>query len=317
MRKSSPPVSIIIPCKKIDMYVKECIEHCKRLDYKNYEILILPDHHSKELNGVKVIPTGAVVPGAKRNLGVANSKGEICAFIDSDAYPRRDWLKNAIKYFSHSDIKAIGGPGVTPEEDDYMQKASGFVLSSFLVGSLRRRYSSNEIYKSDDVHSCNFIVKREIMEKAKWNEKYWPGEDTLLSLELGRFGVKMLEAKDVLVYHHRRPLFKAHLKQISKFGLHRGFFFKKFPENSRKLTYMLPSLMVLYIIAMSTASLVNSFMMEIFMASLGIYLLITLIGALHAKEPKLIILTWVGIILTHLIYGAFYLLGLSKRSLER
>jgi len=82
MGEPEPPVSVIIPCRRIDVYAKECIAHCKRLDYRNCEIIILPDDESKELDGVKVVQTGPITPGAKRNIGMANSNSEICAFID-------------------------------------------------------------------------------------------------------------------------------------------------------------------------------------------------------------------------------------------
>ena len=146
---------------------------------------MLPDFMSKEVDGVKVIPTGPVTPGAKRNIGVDNASGEICAFIDSDAYPDEDWLSNAVKYFEDPEVAAVGGPGLTPHEDSFMQKASGYVLSSFMVGNLSRRYKSVGAFESDDIHSCNFIARRSVLvEVGGWNEKYWPGEDTLLCLEI-------------------------------------------------------------------------------------------------------------------------------------
>ena len=131
MKDNSPFVSIIVPCKEIDVYIKECLGHCKHLDYEDYEIIVLPDDTSERLSDVKVVPTGSVTPGAKRNIGVANSSGEICAFIDSDAYPRLDWLRNAVKYFRDPVVGAVGGPGLTPENDSLRQKAGGYVTSSW------------------------------------------------------------------------------------------------------------------------------------------------------------------------------------------
>ncbi len=94
---SKPLVSIIIPCKEVDEYTRECIEVCRQLDYSNFEIILLPDNSTQAIDDVKVIVTGPVAPGVKRNLGVKNSNGEFCAFIDNDAYPRSDWLTNALK----------------------------------------------------------------------------------------------------------------------------------------------------------------------------------------------------------------------------
>ena len=82
--------SIIIPCNEIDSYVMECVHFCKQLNYKSYEIILLPDDISTEIENVNVISTGPITPGAKRNIGIANSSGALCAFLDSDAYPRED-----------------------------------------------------------------------------------------------------------------------------------------------------------------------------------------------------------------------------------
>lgn len=204
-----PPVSIIIPCKDIDKFTKDCVNSCKQLNYEEYEIILLPDNASERMDGVRLISTGPVTPGAKRNIGVSNSLGEICAFIDSDAYPRNDWLSNAVEYFKGPQIAAVGGPGLTPEEDSFMQKASGFVLSSHMVGNLSKRYKSEHVLESDDIHSCNLLMRKSILVKiGGWSEKYWPGEDTLICRAINGLGKKLIEAPDVVVYHHRRPLFR-------------------------------------------------------------------------------------------------------------
>ena len=98
----SPEVSVIVPCRAIDRYTEECVEKClNNPDYKNVEIIVLPDKKDNpgiKDNRVKIIPTGEKTPGAKRNIGIENSHGNIVAFIDSDAYPEGDWLKNAMGY---------------------------------------------------------------------------------------------------------------------------------------------------------------------------------------------------------------------------
>jgi cellulose synthase/poly-beta-1,6-N-acetylglucosamine synthase-like glycosyltransferase len=288
-----------------------------KLDYPDYEILVLPDSGPKlSPSGVKVIPTGPVTPGAKRNIGIANSSGEICAFIDSDAYPREDWLKNAVKYLNSSGTSAVGGPGITPNEDSDMQKAGGQVLSSFMVGGMAERYKVKAARESDDIHSCNFVVEKSaVLEAGGWNEKYWPGEDTLLCLKLKKIGKSMIESPDVVVYHHRKPLFKQHLKQVSNFGLHRGFFAKRFPETSRRFTYFLSSLFISFLIVGGIVSLVYPTFRWVFGIILLLYVFLTLAAALPSR--KLLLQVWLGIVATHIVYGAFFLLGLVKKELTR
>lgn len=316
---SKPSVSIIIPCKNIDAYTSECVEKCKQLDYESFEIILLPDSENEQIEGVKTIVTGPVSPGAKRNMGVKNSNAEFCAFIDNDAYPRSDWLTNALKYFEDLTVGGVGGPGLTPEADGFMQKAGGYVLSSFMVGSLSSRYKTKNCFESNDIHSCNFIAIKAAVEKAGgWNEKYWPGEDTLMCLAIKKIGKKLLESSDIVVYHHRRSLFKQHLRQHSRFGEHRGFFVKKYPENSVKLTYFLPSLLVITLVIGSFLSLIIPSFVYVFLFGISVYLIASLVAAaLQTKNFTLAFTVWLGIIVTHLVYGLYFLSGLAKDDLKR
>jgi cellulose synthase/poly-beta-1,6-N-acetylglucosamine synthase-like glycosyltransferase len=163
------------------------------------------------------------------------------------------------------------------------------------------------------------VARKSIVEEAGgWNEKYWPGEDTLICLAIKKLGKELIESCDVVVYHHRRALFRPHLKQVSRFGEHRGFFVKKFPENSVKLTYFFPSLLVVCLAAGIALSLVFRFFAYFMFFSTVVYLALSLIAAgLQVRNVKLLFLVWIGIIATHIIYGSFFLSGLIKRDLKR
>lgn len=318
----NPKISIIIPCKDIDALTLECIDKCSELDYDNFEIIVLPDYEYTLTSNIRLIATGEVSPGKKRNIGVKNSDGELLAFIDSDAYPRKDWLKNAVKYFIDPEIAAVGGPGVTPETDSIMQKAGGYILSSFMVGGLADRYNTGKSRISDDIHSCNFIARRSILEDmGGWDEKYWPGEDTLICLGIKRIGKKMIEAPDVIVFHHRRPLFKKHLMQISRFGLHRGFFAKQFPETSLRLNYFFPSMFVIFLISGVIFPFFDSSIRVLYVLIFSIYLFaalgVSLIATAYGKNLLFLPLIFLGTIATHIIYGIYFILGLASRELER
>lgn len=318
----NPLISIIIPCKDIDQQASECILKCKELDYDNFEIIVLPDHEHSILPQVKIVATGEVSPGKKRNIGEKNSTGEFLAFIDSDAYPRKDWLKNAVIYFSDPEVAAVGGPGVTPDSDPILQKVGGFILSSFMVGGIANRYGSAKSRESDDIHSCNFIARRKVLEEiGGWNEKYWPGEDTLVCLGIKKLNKKIIEVSDVVVYHHRRPLFARHLQQVSRFGQHRGFFAKRFPETSLRLNYFIPSLFVLFLAAGIVVPFMHSSIQFFYIFLLSIYLLagiaVSLNAATAGKDIRYLPLVFAGIITTHIVYGVHFIGGLAARELER
>ena len=160
-------VSIIIPVKEINDYIRQAMKYYANLEYDDYEILIFPDHMSdEEFSHTRIIPSGEVGPADKRDMALQYAKGEIFAFIDDDAYPGKDWLKNAVAYFEDPEIGAVGGPAVTAPDDDIWQQASGKIYESFLCsGGYTYRYLPKEEREVDDLPSVNLIVRRNIFEQ--------------------------------------------------------------------------------------------------------------------------------------------------------
>ena len=63
-------VSIIVPFKKFNSFVGDCVQYCNNLDYSNYEIILLPDEDEKlQFSNVIIHPTGDIGPSEKRNIG--------------------------------------------------------------------------------------------------------------------------------------------------------------------------------------------------------------------------------------------------------
>ncbi len=313
---AQPRVSIIIPCRTVDDLAKNCVAKCKLLDYQNFEIILLPDSTSS-LEGVNVIPTGQVSPGKKRNVGNSVASGEVFAYIDADAYPRPDWLSNAVNYLGRGGVGAVGGPGLTPPDDSSFAQAQGAILSSFLVsGKISSRYRRSEAEESDDIHSVNFVAWRKVIEAVGgWNEQYWPGEDTLICLEIRKAGYKQLLAPDVVVFHRRRPTWRGYLNQIRNYGIHRGYFAKSFPENSLRLEYFFPSLLIISLVIGIAVSLVFPLFWYVILAGVLCYVVILL--AVSLQSTKNISKILVGVPLTHLAYGEGFIQGLASRKLSR
>ncbi|MBI5228636.1 glycosyltransferase [Candidatus Micrarchaeota archaeon] len=318
-----PFFSIVIPLKEPNDYLKEAVEHCLQLDYKDYEILVLPNQPAK-IKGVRVVPTYTkILPAEKRDIALRHAKGDVLAFLDDDAFPRKDWLKNAAKYFSDSDVAAIGGPALTPPSDSLFQKAGGYVLGSRMGGgSYTYRYLPEEKREVDDYPTVNLFVRKSVFKKiGGFDTKYWPGEDTKLCLDIVGLGKKIVYAPDVVVYHHRRPLFIPHLKQIGDYGLHRGFFAKKFPKTSFRFSYFLPSLFLLGLVAGPFLSLLCPFLWLPYAAVVLIYSLAALfyavLSGVQENSFSITPLVFLGIILTHLVYGFGFLKGLASSDLKR
>lgn len=309
--------SIIVPFKQENEYLRECVNHCLDLDYNDYELLLLPDGYCSIVHErVRVLPTGAVGPAEKRDIGMKEARGDVLAFIDDDAYPRKDWLKNSAPLFS-DEVAAVCGPGVTPPSDGLLQKASGHVFSSRIGGgNMTYRYIPGQIREVDDYPSCNFLITRDVMVSlGGFDTHYWPGEDTKLCLDLTKkLKKKIMYSPDVLVYHHRRDLFGPHLKQIRRYAVYRGFFVKKFPETSFRLGYFIPSLFTFGLLFGWSTFFMNGIIFHLYLLAVGIYFvavfLTASVSALQDNNAKLFALVFAGIIATHILYGVDFVKGL-------
>lgn len=320
-------VSIIIPCKSLNSYVKECVSKCLEIDYPSYEILILPDYDKNEerplIKNVHIIPTGHITPLRKRFMATSLSTGEILAFIDSDAYPSRDWLKNALHHFNDPDVAAVVGPSLTPVNDDLMSKASGFILASPLGGaseSVRYTQSRTSIKYVSEAPACNMIIRKNVLNAIKdVVPDIWPGEEIVLCGIITKdLKKKIVYDPKVIVYHHRRRLLIPHLKQIWRYGEVKGYLLKKYPQYIRPIFY-LPSLLVLGITWGTPLAIVNPLIEYIYSFSLIIYFILSLANAiligLKKRSGKLALLVLVGTFATHICYGIAFLKGMLSRKL--
>lgn len=233
-------ISIIIPFRQTSEFLDQCLNYLKKQTYKNYEVILLPD----EANG-------KMGPAEKRDKGANKAKGEILAFIDDDAYPVKDWLRNILSNFADPDIAAVCGPGATPPNSPWAQQVSGWFSASPLGGgSYTYRFLPQVKRFVDDYPSMNLAVRKsDFMKVGGFDSNFWPGEDTKLCLDLThKLGKKIIYDPKVLVYHHRRPVWIPHLRQNGNYGLHRGYFARTLPRTSFRLVYFLPSILVLGLI---------------------------------------------------------------------
>lgn len=251
-------------------------------------------------------------------MALKHAKGEILAFLDDDAYPVRDWLSRAADNFRDENVAAVGGPAITPDSDSARQKASGLVYSSFLVsGSYAYRYLPKKRREVDDFPSCNLFVRRSIFEQVGgFSTQFWPGEDTKLCLDITcKLRKKIIYDPEVVVYHHRRRLFLPHLRQVANYALHRGYFVKRFPQTSLRISYFLPSILFSGIVAGGILSLFLSTLRLCYLSGLTLYVLVVLASSIYAGF-RFLHLVFSGIITTHLAYGLYFLEGLFSAKLK-
>ncbi len=309
--------SIIIPVQKINDYILESVPKISEIKRDDFEIIIYPDKADDRIwNKTRQIGTGPAGPAEKRSLAIKDAMGEVLVFIDDDSCPNADFLDILEEDFKDNKITAVGGPAITPPDDDFWQKVSGAVFLSSLSGGFPERYVPIGKKKYvDDWPSVNLSVRKEAFaEVGGFDCGYWPGEDTKLCLDLvEKIGGKILYDPSLIVYHHRRKGFSRHLKQIGGYGIHRGFFAKKYPKTSFKLKYFIPSLFLLFLFFGGLFSVFSDFILKIYLAGIMFYALALIKSAFdiykHEKNILIILNSIYYIFFTHLTFGFRFIQG--------
>ena len=129
-----------------------------------------------------------------RNRGIAESKGEILAFIDDDAFVEVNYIENINKAFSNLEIVALGGK-ITPhyESGNPPVWMSKYLLP--LVAALDMGEHKQYFRKGKFPIGANMAFRKNVFQNFGW-----------FNIELGRRGSKGLEGgdeKDIFLKLHK------------------------------------------------------------------------------------------------------------------
>ena len=161
-----PTVSVIVALHRRTPAFERCVEATLRQLRGDDELLVVSDSDPGALPaGVRLLITGAVgdtSPAEKRDVALEVARGDICVFLDDDAYPGGEWIQRALERFEDPAIVGVGGPGVTPPASTWRERAGGaFYESPFGSGGLRFRFTPiGPVRDVDDFPAYNFFVRR-------------------------------------------------------------------------------------------------------------------------------------------------------------
>ena len=242
--ESKPFVSIVIPTTGNVKFIRGLVESAIKLDYPKdkFELILIGDKTTTliEKHSEIAIKAGIntiveyypVAAGQKRNIGAEKAKGSLIAFTDDDTILRKDWIKNSIKHLiENEDYVGVGGPNYTPKEELPFAKAVGRIFGSKFLFSFRYTIGHSKAKEIAHNPTCNYIIKKNIVNEIKFHETLWPGEDVEFDIRVRKAGYKILYAPDVVVWHHRRPRPTAFLKQMFNYGKTRAQVTKMHPSS--------------------------------------------------------------------------------------
>lgn len=203
---------IIVPSIQIDDLLVRCATECRRVAPDTAVVVVVDDDSAAHrLDGIaEVVLSDDPGIAAKRNLGVRSTTSRHVAFIDSDAYPADGWIDAAVSLLDHdTTLGAIGGPNVSPPDEDGWELAVGRAHRSILVDGWWRFRKDPDAPARDVVAlpSCNLVVRREDYDAlGGMSEALFTAEDTDFCTRLVNAGRRIHFTPEVLVFHKDRGL---------------------------------------------------------------------------------------------------------------
>lgn len=316
-------VSVIIPVRDLSFYLMyENLPAFEKQTWKDFEVIVLVNEHGqydltllKKYKWLRIIPTGKITrPAQKRDIGVRNAKGSILAFIDDDAYPKKDWLKNAVSVFHKKKISCVCGPGILAQKTTMWEKIIDEILISPIgSGGYTYRFLPQKERYVDDYPSMNFLITKKLfMTIGGFNNDFWPGEDSKLCNDIVYVQKeKIYYSPMVIVYHHRRNELIPYVRQHAQYGYHRGAFAAVGDKNSLKVSYFLPSLFLLYLLLIIIAlPIFHAFTLLPLFAYVVLSMYIGIKAAISQKNISFLLYVPYTMFLTHIVYGASFIKGM-------
>lgn len=115
MASTSPLVSVIIPIYNVESYLAQCLDSILGQSYKNIEVICIDDDSTDSSGAIAkayadkdprlcIITQDNAGQSAARNRGLEQASGEYVAFIDSDDYIDREFIKELVEHSSSTTL---------------------------------------------------------------------------------------------------------------------------------------------------------------------------------------------------------------------
>lgn len=207
---------------------------------------IIPDDPRYEI----ILAEGSA-PSRQRNLAAKEAVGDILYFLDDDSLISPENLDECINCMVDPLVAVVGGPSLTPSDDNRLQQLFGYVLSSsFGSGAVANRYrvrGKTRQTTDKELILCNLAVRRPVFsDTGGFNESLYPNEENEFLERVASAGYTLIHSPAMHVFRSQRHTLKAFVRQMFNYG--RGRAQQSLITGRYPVTSFIPLIFLAYLI---------------------------------------------------------------------
>ncbi len=226
-----PRISVVVCSYNGSRTLRDCLEALQRLDYPNYEVIIVNDGSTDHTEAIaqdypfRIISTANQGLSNARNTGLHAASGEMVAYTDDDAYPDPHWLTYLGHMFLTTSHAAVGGPNLPPKDDGWVAEcvahAPGGPIHVLLDDQL-----------AEHIPGCNMAFRKDrLVSIGGFDPQYRAaGDDVDICWRLQEKGWTIGFHAAAQVWHHRRNSIRTYWKQQRGYGRAEALLEQKWPH---------------------------------------------------------------------------------------
>ena len=251
-------------------------------------------------------------PGAARNHGLLNAKGELFLFIDSDCEAESDWIATIWNSYKSEGFDACGGPDGAKDDFSPLQKAIDFSMTSFFTTGGMRGHSEKMLAKFFP-RTHNMGITAKLYQKVGGFGALRHGQDIELSHRIHSSGAVVKFIPDAIVFHRRRMSLKKFFRQVFNWGVARVNLGKISPEMLEPI-HFLPAIAVCCILLVTIWTILEpALFAPIFMAGILGLISLSILAGIKKRSLRVIGYSLATIPIQIIGYGIGFLIAFIKR----